>query len=144
MWYHSMKRFVITSLYVLIRVVVPQVLMVWSTILSSPMIDQGLSCTTPASNTNQSKVLGLRMALSGELAFFDGDGGGVKTGGQISRHPSLVNAIADHVSMSRYMIMKLFLDKGVVNGKQVLYERLMSFLNNRPVMSTVENETTDW
>lgn len=38
----------------------------------------------------------------------------------------------------RYVVFRLFLDKGFEGGKALLYERLLSFLNGKPLMANVD------
>jgi hypothetical protein len=42
------------------------------------------------------------------------------------------------------MTFKLFLDKSFEGGKALLYERLLSFLNSKSLMSNVNPDDCDW
>jgi hypothetical protein len=42
------------------------------------------------------------------------------------------------------MIFKLYLDRGFEGGKVMFYERLLAFLNQRPLMANVDGEDCDW
>lgn len=42
------------------------------------------------------------------------------------------------------MLFKLLLDKNVENGKQILYERLLAFLNGKSLMANVDKDDCDW